>query len=70
MSINYDKRCRQCDNGIIQKGGEESICDVCDGWGYLLTFEGFALVEFLKRRGFAQSMSPQEEDGLASMLGE
>jgi len=70
MSIKYDNKCRQCDLGVIRKGEEESICDVCDGYGYLLTFEGHALIEFLKRRGYGDPMSPRAEEDLANMLGD
>lgn len=64
----YDNKCRQCDDGILVQDGEETTCDVCQGYGYLLTVEGHNLVEFLKRRGFSQSMSPQAEDELRGML--
>ena len=53
MSLKYDNKCRQCDDGVIIKDKQEETCDVCDGYGYLLTFEGLALIEFLKRRGFS-----------------
>ena len=70
MSIKYDNKCRQCDNGMIHRDEEESICDVCDGYGYLLTFEGLALLEFLQRRGYGEPMSPRVEEDLANMLGD
>jgi hypothetical protein len=41
MSINYDNPCRQCTDGMLVHNGEEKVCDVCDGYGYLLTFEVF-----------------------------
>jgi hypothetical protein len=71
MTTSYDNKCRQCDDGILRgEDGEETICNVCDGYGYLLTFEGHALLEFLKRRGYGEPMSPRAEEDLANMLGD
>lgn len=68
MSIQYDNKCRQCDDGVILRDEQEETCDVCQGYGYLMTFEGFALIEFLKRRGINVPMSPRDEDDLMNML--
>lgn len=64
----YDNKCRQCDDGMLVKGEDEETCDVCQGYGYLLTVEGHNLIEFLKRRGIAVPMSPQTEDELRGMV--
>jgi len=70
VSITYDNKCRQCEDGIIRKGDQEVICDVCEGYGYLMTFEGYALIEFLQRRGYGEPMSPHAEEDLGNMLGD
>lgn len=64
----YDNKCRQCDGGVLIHGVEETVCDVCQGYGSLLTVEGYNLIEFLKRRGIAVPMSPQTEDELRGMV--
>lgn len=63
--IEYDTICKRCGN--VE---QEEPCEHCEGYGYLLLPEGFALIEFLKRRGFAIPMSPRAEDDLANMLGD
>lgn len=68
MSIQYDRKCRECDNGMKIRDDEEEACATCEGYGYLLTSEGHDLVEFLKRRGVNFPMSPIAEDELRGML--
>lgn len=61
----YDKRCRECEDGvIIRDGQEERPCPTCDGYGSLLTPQGRELIEFLKRRGVRVPTSPLAEDEL------
>lgn len=64
----YDEKCRQCSDGTITHDDEDEPCNVCDGYGYLLTPKGHDLIEFLKRRGVNVPMSPLAEDELASMV--
>jgi len=64
----YDNKCRQCDGGVIVNGEDEEACDVCRGYGYLLTVEGHNLIEFLKRRGVHVPMSPRDEEGLRGII--
>lgn len=68
MMLTYDNKCRECESGLKVINGEEVTCKTCEGYGYLLTFEGFAVIEFLKRRGFAIPMSPQAEEELRGMV--
>lgn len=68
MTIRYDNPCRQCDSGTIIRDEQEETCGVCNGYGHLPTSEGYALIEFLRHRGFAIPMSPQAEDDLMNML--
>lgn len=63
----YDEICGRC-AGSGSIGDDEEACGFCEGYGYHLTDKGRDLVEFLKRRGFSQSMSPQAEDELRGMI--
>jgi hypothetical protein len=62
--MEYDRKCRQCDDGVIVRDEQEETCNVCDGYGHLLTGSGRLLIEFLKRRGIAVPMSPRAEEEL------
>lgn len=69
MSVDeYDSKCCQCDNGLLVRDEDEEVCNVCDGYGYLLTAKGMELIEFLKRRGYGEPMSPRAEEELRSMI--
>lgn len=68
MSGQYDDKCKRCDNGLVTHGEEEETCNVCDGYGYLLTPKGLDLIEFLKRRGLAFPMSPIAEEELQGTI--
>lgn len=65
MTAKYDNPCRECNSGEKDDG---SACRTCDGYGYLMTFEGHALIEFLKRRGYGEPMSPRAEEELRGMM--
>lgn len=68
MIIKYDNKCRECDDGIQIHDEQEEACATCEGYGYLLTSNGYELVQFLKRRGVNFSMSPIAEDELRGMI--
>lgn len=61
----FDNACPRCiGSGEIGDGP----CVHCEGYGYLLTAEGVALVGFLKRRGVAIPMSPADDTELSEMI--
>lgn len=62
----YDEICGRCSGTGVNF--QEEACTFCEGWGYHLTDKGHDLVEFLKRRGFSQSMSPQAEEELRGTI--
>ena len=66
--IQYDTTCQRCNEGRVQHGDESELCKNCDGYGYLLTFEGRLLIEFLERRGLHIPMTPLAEEELRGVL--
>lgn len=67
MNPRYDEVCRSCGgNGENDEGG---ACKTCDGYGYLVTSKGHALIVFLSRRGVAFPMSPRAEEEMPDTRG-